>query len=178
MHEILARINVFSHLINVFFRAIIATDRHQAARDPRRAATPNDALTGGASLPKRRWDERGGEGLVVLAELRVAPGAALGVGRNVFLSEQHQRDPLAIELAVDTAPVGNDSGKCRCGVRLQGRRELLFAPVLDGVSVQAGGGGQADVLGDDAFGYLQGGGDARVRELRVPLQADDIFDHA
>ncbi|CAM3732644.1 hypothetical protein ROSA5918_05155 [Roseateles saccharophilus] len=144
----------------------------------RRAGVVDEHLFPSTTVLAHRALERGREGLVVLAELRVAPGAALRVGGQVFLPQQHQRHALAVELAVDAGPVRNDDGKGSTGARLQSRRELLLAPILDGVPVQARGGGQADVLGDDALGDLQGGGDLLVRELRVPLQADDIFDHA
>lgn len=142
------------------------------------AGVVDEHLLPGAAVLAHRALERGGEGLVELAELRVAPGAAFRVGSHVLLPQQHQRDALALELAVDAAPVGDDDGqRCR-RARLQGGRELLFAPVLDGVPVQAGGGGQPDVLGDRALGGLQSGGDLCVRELRVPFQADHLLDHA
>ena len=44
--------------------------------------------------------------------------------------------------------------------------------------VQAGGNGQADVLGDNAFGDAKRGGDAFVRELGVELQTQNVLDLA
>ena len=43
-------------------------------------------------------------------------------GSDVLLPQQHQRDALAIELAVDAGPVGHDDGRNRRRARLQGRR--------------------------------------------------------
>ena len=143
-----------------------------------RSSVVDEELLAGASLLPHRALERLGELLVVAAELGVGPGPLAFVGSAVLGPQQHQRDALAVEFAVDAAPVGHDDGQRGCRARLQRSRELLFAPVLDGAPVQAGCGGQADVLGDDALGDLQRGGHLLVRELGVPLQAENIFDHA
>ena len=38
--------------------------------------------------------------------------------------------------------------------------------------------GQANVLGHGPFGDVEGRGDLLVREVGLPLQADNVFDHA
>ena len=43
---------------------------------------------------------------------------------------------------------------------------------------QTSGMGQANVLAHGPFGDVEGGGDLLVREVGLPLQADNVFDHA
>nr|ART89736.1 hypothetical protein [uncultured bacterium] len=74
------------------------------------AGKVDEQLLAGQPVLAHRALERLGKRLVVFAELRVAPGAALGVGGHVLLPQQHQRHALAIELAVHAAPVGFDEG--------------------------------------------------------------------
>ena len=119
-----------------------------------------------------------GEVLVVAAELGVAPGASMGMGLHILLPQQHERDALAIELAVDASPVGGDVGLSGVGLGQQGRGQSLLAPVLDCLPVKASGMGQANILGHSPFGDVEGGSDLLVREVGLPLQADNVFDHA
>lgn len=102
----------------------------------------------------------------------------MGMGLHVLLPQQHERDALAVELALDASPVRGDVGLRGVGLGQQGRGQSLLAPVLDRLPVQASGMGQANILGHGPFGDVQGGGDLLVREVGLPLQADTVFDHA
>lgn len=102
----------------------------------------------------------------------------MGMGLHVLLPQQHERDALAVELALDASPVRGDVGLRGVGLGQQGRGQSLLAPVLDRLPVQASGMGQANILGHGPFGDVQGGGDLLVREVGLPLQADNVFDHA
>jgi hypothetical protein len=145
---------------------------HRGAREV------DEQLLAGTSVLAHRAFEGLGEVLVVTAELGVAPGTTMGMGLHVLLPQQHERDALAVEFTVDAAPVGGDVGLR--GVRLgqQGGGQSLLAPALHHLPVQACGMAQANILGHGPFGDVEGGGDLLVRELGLPLQADNVFDHA
>lgn len=153
-------------------RACPIAQRHRRSRE-----VHEQFLAGAPVLPHGSLQGRG-KGLVVLAELRVSPRTALGVGGHVLLPQQRERDAFAVQLSMDAGPVGHHHRLRGYRAWLQGLRERLLAQALGALPVETGRFGQRDVLGDDALGDLQGGGNLRVRQLRVPLQADDIFDHA
>jgi len=102
----------------------------------------------------------------------------MGMGLHILLPQQHERHTLAVEFTVDTAPVGGDVRLRGVGLGQQGGGQSLLAPALDSLPIQAGGIGQANVLGDGSLGYVEGGSDLLVREIGLPLQADNVFDHA
>ncbi len=135
-------------------------------------------LLAGAPVLAHRALEPPGKGLVVLAELRVAPGPPMRVLGHVLLPQQHQGHALAVELAVHAPPVGHDVGEVRCGPRQQPPDQLAFIELTGRSPVQGGGRGQPQVLGHDALRYLQGPGDRLVRHPRLVLEANHILDHA
>ena len=146
-------------------------------RQPR-AREVNEQLLAGAPVLAHRALEPGAEGLVVLAELRIAPGTRLGMLGDVLLPQQQQGDALAAELLVNAAPIGFHVGREARRARQQPSKQRSLIPRAHRLPIQPGGRGQSDVLRDDTLGYRQGGGNLLVRELTLPLQANDVLDHA
>ncbi len=64
------------------------------------------------------------------------------------------------------------------GLGLQDLNQSLLAPVLDRVQVKASGMGRVDTLGHSPFEDAEVGSDLLVREVGLPLQADNVFDDA
>jgi len=93
-------------------------DACAVAQGHRRAGEVDEQLLPGTPMLAHRSLERASERLVVLAEMGVSRGAALRVRGHVLLPQQHQRHALAIELAVEAAPVGNHDGLRRRRPRL------------------------------------------------------------
>ena len=90
---------------------------------------------------------------IPLAELAVAVSGLSGMGGHVLFPEQHEGDALAPQFLMDAAVVGQHVMAPPVQPALHDAAfQRRVAQGLDGGPVQAGNGGQADVLRDDALG--------------------------
>ena len=122
--------------------------------------------------------ERLGEGLVVLAELRVSPGAPALMGGPVLLPQQHQRDALAAQLDVHAGKVGLEYRHLGDAAPQQPPLQGGLLEVGYGGPIQARGARQPEVLGHDALGDAQAACDGLVRQRSAVLESEDVLDHA
>ncbi len=81
------------------------------------------------------------------------------MGGAVLLPQQHQRHALAAQFDVHAGEVGLDDRRLGDAASEQPALEPGLVEFGHGGPVQAGGAGQAEVLGDDALG------DARLRAM-------------
>ena len=92
---------------------------------------------------------------VVLAELRVAVDRLARVLVAMLLPQQHQRHAFAAQFLVHAPVVGRHETAGALGRSDQPVLQGALIQSLNLQPVQAGGRGQADVLGDNAFGDAQ-----------------------
>lgn len=111
---------------------------------------------------------------VVLAELGVAMGGLAGVLGAVLLPQQHQRHALAAQLLVDAAVVGLHKAAGSLGCAQQAVMQGGVIKGLDLWPIQAGGTGQGEVLGDDAFGNIQGSAGLLVGEPGFKFETQNV----
>ncbi|MCY1246280.1 hypothetical protein D9M72_594990 [compost metagenome] len=93
--------------------------------DGRSGIVDEQLLTGLVGLAHRALQALG-PGVVALAELRVAIGLAAGIGVDILLPQQGQRDALAAQLLVDAGVVRRHIGAGACaGQQVRGNRRLI-----------------------------------------------------
>jgi len=117
-----------------------------------------------------------GEVPVVLTELRIAVGLALGVFGPVLLPQQHERHALASQFVMDAPEVGLHMVTRLLGGGQQASLQRHVVERLDSGPVQPGCSGQADIFGHDAFGQIEGGSDLLVRQPGVKFQTQYFLD--
>jgi hypothetical protein len=144
----------------------------------RGAGVVDEQLLAGAPLLAHRALQGLGEGLVVLAELGVGPGAPALEGGAVFLPQQHQRHALAAQFDVHAGEVGQGDAGLDLAASEQPALERGLVEFGRCLPVQPGGTGQAELLGDHALGAAQAARDGLVRERAVVLESEDVLDHA
>jgi hypothetical protein len=135
----------------------------------------DEQLLAGAVDLAHRSLELLGEAPVVFAELRVAVGLAIGVIGTVFFPQQHQRHALAAQFLMQAAVVRLNMVPWALRRNQQAPLERRFVGALYSRPVQAGGSGQAKLFGDGGLRQAQRGGDLPVRQVRVQLQTQYIF---
>lgn len=135
----------------------------------------NEQLLAGAVHLAHRALELASEASVVLAELCVAIGLAVGVVGAVFLPQQHQRRALAPQFLLPMAlarlyviarPFRRDQ---------QTPFQRRFVGIPHGRPIAPCGGCQANVFGEGALGNAQRGGDLPKRQFGVELPTQHIF---
>jgi len=141
----------------------------------RRAGVVDEQLLAGAVDLAHRTLELLGEAPIVLAELRVAIGVALGVIGAVLLPQQHQRHAFAVQLLVQAAVVGLHMVARPFRRHQQAPFERGLVDALHARPIEAGGGGQANILGDDALRNAQRGSNLLVRQAGVEFQTQYVF---
>jgi len=100
------------------------------------------------------------------------------VRADVLLPQQHQRHTFAPQFLAYAGVVGcNEAAGALLGAQ-QAAVQGSFIHNLDLCPVRLGRDGQAGVLGYDALGEVQGGGDALVREVGLEFETQNVFDLA
>jgi len=133
------------------------------AQTDRGAGIVDEQLLAGAVDLAHRAPELFGKAPVILAELRIAVGMDIGIVGPVLFPQQHQRHAFAAQFLVQAAVVRlNVIARFLRGTQ-QAPLQRGFVGVLYCRPVQACGGGQANVLGDDTLRNAQRGGDLLVR---------------
>lgn len=101
-----------------------------------------------------------------------------GMLADVLVPQQHERHAFAPEFLVQASEVGphKSAGSLGCArqTAVQGRlvEQLNLAPV------QLCRTGQCDVFGNDAFGDVQGCGNALMRQMGFEFETQDVLDFA
>ena len=100
------------------------------------------------------------------------------MGGAVFAPQQHQRHALAAQFDVHAGVVGFDHAAERGTAAHQPAFERRLVEIGRRRPVEAGGAGQAEVLGNGALGDRQALRDALVRQAALVLESEYVLDHA
>ena len=121
-------------------------------------------------LPHRTL-EAFGEFPVEVAEARVLV-ARLALHLPIFFPEQRQGDAVPFEFLMDVGEVGRDVplGRAAAVAKIQAPFKRFLVQCLQRRPVEPGDFRRLDVLGDDAFGDLEGARDPLERERAFVLE--------
>lgn len=139
------------------------------------AGVINEQLLAGAVDLTHRALELSGEAAVVLAQLRVAVGLAIGIVGAMLLPQEHQRHTLAAQFLVQVAVVRLHVLSRAFWRNEQAPLQRRLINPLDRSPIQARRCGQAKVLGHGSLRHAQCSRDLPVRQMGVELQTQDIF---
>jgi hypothetical protein len=102
----------------------------------------------------------------------------MGMGLHILLPQQHERDALAAQFDVHAGEVGLDHRRLGSAAPEQPALKPGLVEFGHSGPVQAGGAGQAEVLGDHALGNAEAARDGLMRERGAVLESEDVLDHA